>query len=152
MAPKWLPRVNIREMHFDKRDSDRGERVAQSNTGMRQSSRVHDDPGNSPLLGGVNTLDQSALLVALERLQCDPFFPCRGDQAPVDAVQVLSTIDCGFANSQHVQVWTVEDQDFAGCPRALAPLAPDLGHGREFAVDVRTCLGLVAFSRVKSVP
>ena len=81
MTPKRLPRVDIREVHFDERDFDRGERVAQGDASVRQSSRVHDNPRNSLFLGGVDALDQGPLLVTLERLQNDPALSRRGDQA-----------------------------------------------------------------------
>src|SRR5262249_20734140 len=147
VPPERLPRIDVRQVHLDERDLYRGEGIAQRDARVRQSARIHDDPRNSPLLAALDALDQRPFLIALEHFQSSPFSLGRRDQPPVDACQAFTPVDLGFAGTQHVEIRTVEDQDLACCPRALALPAPYLGHGRKFAVDVRTCPGLTAFYR-----
>lgn len=43
MLTEWLPRMDIRKMHFDERDRHRRQRIAQRDAGMRIRRRIDDD-------------------------------------------------------------------------------------------------------------
>ena len=108
-----LPRMNIRKMYFDERDSHRRQRIAERDAGVCVSGRIDDDGAYSLLARSVNALDQRSFMVALEALEIDvgPFGQARKRQIYVR--QRHMTVVFGLTGTQQVQIGAMHHQ-YAG--------------------------------------
>src|SRR5690606_34623016 len=119
MATKGLPGVDVRQVHLDEGDADRGQGVAHGDAGMAVGRRVDDHvahPGRGRLLDQV---DQFALMVGLPRFDGDAGLARRLGQPPVDVAEGVGAVMARLAASEQVEVGAVENQDVGHRRRAL---------------------------------
>ena len=101
-------------MHFDGRQSDRHDGIAQDDTGVRVAGGVEDD-GVRPVVAGLNRLHQLALVVRLgePKLHLEPIGFL--GQQPLDVAQGVTAVDVRLADAQQVEIGPVYDGDLRHC-------------------------------------
>lgn len=142
MLAKGFARMNVRQMNFDERNRNGGNRIAQGNAGVRVGRRVDDDETDAFSAGGMNALDQGAFVVALEGFEHDACRFGATRQRAVDVGERGGTIVLRLARAEQVQVRAVDDQQLVGSAfRGAAIALPSvcflrflLRHGCKFAV------------------
>ena len=110
MVTERLAREDVREMHFDDRPVEQRQRVEQRHRGMGERGRVDDHAGmrRSRILDPGNQLALDIRLLEIDvelkgfRVRAAPYFDVR---------QCVGAVDSRFANAEHIQVRSVEDQD-----------------------------------------
>jgi len=68
MLAECLACMDVRQMHFDKRDAARRERIAQCDTGVGQAGRIDQDKRDLFLHRRLHPADEFVFGVALEKL------------------------------------------------------------------------------------
>ena len=89
-------------MHFNVRNANGRQRISYRNTGMRVSGRVDDDVLRALTGGFLNSVDQGALMVALEDGQYRSLGPCQVFESFVDVGQRKPAVDLGLARAEQV--------------------------------------------------
>ena len=79
-----LTRVDVRQVHFDKRHGHGRKGVPQGHAGVGEAARVDDDRVHPFALGRLDTFDQLTLVIALEALNHGARRMRRVDQPAVD--------------------------------------------------------------------
>ena len=74
MVAEGLACVNIRDVNFNKRDANAGERVAYGHAGVRVRSRINNDEMGSIGAGRLDFVDQRTFPIALKGLECSARF------------------------------------------------------------------------------
>ena len=100
-----LDRVNL-----DKGNRDRGERIAQCDTGVCQGARIDDQEMGSIGAGGVNAVDQRALVIALEKSDIRTATIRNPAQFALDVVEAASTVNMGFPRPKQVEVGAINNE------------------------------------------
>src|SRR6266853_529566 len=99
MAPEWLPVVDVRRMHLEKRNRDCCQSIAERHAGVSQPPGIDDAPRNSLLLGPMHAFDQGSLMVALKSLQGSPLAFRDATEFFVDARKGFLSVDPGFTGA-----------------------------------------------------
>lgn len=116
MVPECFPRVDVGKMDLDRRDGYRRDGVTQGNAGVGQAAGVDDDavdPFRSSLMNAINQL---SFVVGLKAGDCHNSLGSQGDQAAIDVVKRLPSVDFGFADAEEVEVRTVQNEDMHDIP------------------------------------
>src|SRR3972149_5823612 len=96
---EFLARKHVRQMHLDKRNPHRRQRIAHRNTGMRERRGIDDDEIPSLALRLFNAVDQIALDIALEAGKRDSGrFGVRGEPL-INGVERVRSVMLGLANA-----------------------------------------------------
>lgn len=110
MPALGFARVHVGEMHFDEGQLDRGERVANRETGMRVRAGIDHDAGNaSPQC--VNCIDQLPLAVVLREFQLRAELFRYAPQRTLNVGERLAAVQSRLASAEEIQVRTIEDRD-----------------------------------------
>ena len=72
-----LAGVHVGQVHFDERDADPRQGVAQRDAGVGEAARIDDDERKSLRLRRMDPLDQRTFVVALEGFEAGPAAPSR---------------------------------------------------------------------------
>jgi hypothetical protein len=97
-------------MHFDDGKRHGGQGIPERDAGVREAARVDHDAVAAPA-GGVDPVDQRALVVGLEGLQARPSLARHVLQVRVDLAQGRGAVDLGLALPEEVEVGAVQHQD-----------------------------------------
>jgi len=130
MMSKRFTSEDIRQVHFDKRNLHRSQRVAQRYARMGKSSRIDQDEACPVFARLLNTPDQLALEIALKGGQGDSSGARNLDQTGVDRIEGVRAVDRGFACTQQIEVGAMQYQDASG---GLFRLLSWASHDVEFA-------------------
>lgn len=146
MVAERLAGEHVGQMHLDKRDPHRGERVAQSDAGMSECTGIAQDDRGAVVTGMMDAPDQFVLGIGLEP---DKLMPGRMGplgQLLVDVGQGLVTVEIRFTGTEQVEIGSVQDQNFSHAGTRLASGDPGTRQSVravailvQFAVD-RRCL------------
>jgi hypothetical protein len=98
-------------MYFNEWKSDGGKGVADRNTGVCERSGVHYKKECSVELGALDPVDQSALMIALEKDHFCGAIARNFRQLRLDVGESFGAVDCGLPRSEEVQVGSVQDQN-----------------------------------------
>src|ERR1043166_6143818 len=108
--PLRLTRKNVRQMHFDERDTDGEERVPHRQTRMRERGRVDHGPVG-PTLQSLNRLDELAFMIRLDPAAFHAERARPLARQPLDLGETRAPVDLRFALSQQIQVGAVQHGD-----------------------------------------
>ena len=108
---KGFARMYVGQVHFDERDGDTRQRIAQRHTGVRQRTGIDHDEGNALGAGSMYPIDQRTLMIALKSRDEDTRRFALRDQTGIDVRQRVVTIDCGFPDAEQIEVGSVEHQN-----------------------------------------
>lgn len=76
--PKLLPRMDIAHVDLDERDLHGQQRIAQRDRVVRQAAGVDDDGVDVVVAGGMDAVDEGALVVGLEGVEGGAEGGCEG--------------------------------------------------------------------------
>ena len=138
MLAEGFAGVHVGKMHFDKRDGDGCQRIAQRHAGMGVSRRIDDDEIHLVARGFVQPVDQGTFVVVLEG-----FDVCAGgfsaaDQRTVDVVERGEAVMLGFAVAEQIEIGAVQHQNMwtqTGDRFGRRAAGSFSRHGGEFAVN-----------------
>src|SRR5467141_224541 len=126
--------VDVGEMHFNKRNLHRGERIVNGEAGVTVSSRVHERAVGTSAQG-VNHLYDLPFPIALRERELDAEFLGDLQETRLDVGKRFSPIESGFTCPEQIEVGAIDDGDFH------SPLSPS-SQARNFATsssDSCTC-------------
>lgn len=112
VLPELLASVHIRQMDFDKRNGHAQQCIPQGDAGVGEGAGIDDDTDNTISLGRVNPIDQLRLAVALLATQLMALGRALLTKAYIYIGQSVGPINLGFATTQKVEVWTMENKKF----------------------------------------
>jgi hypothetical protein len=118
MLAERFARMHVREVHFDERDPDGRQGIAQGDAGVRESRRIDEDVCSFVAFRSMNAVYQRRLGVALEARHLGAFALAQLDQPLVDRLQ-------GVVPIVVVSRWPSRFR--------FGPEDQDLGMGGEFA-------------------
>jgi len=124
--PERLPGERVRQVHFNDRDRDCGNRVAQGDGRVGVAAGIEDDRPGAARRGLVQPVDQMAFMVGLAEVEGYAQLPGPIAHHPSDIVERVAPINLGFAGAEQVEVGAVEDKDGGGHLRwqSLLPISP----------------------------
>ena len=93
--PKLFATMHVGQMNLDKRDRDRGERVAQCDAGMGQCASVDDQEPGAVGAGSLNAVHQRALVIALEKSDIRAAVAGNFPQFALDVVEAAIAVNWG---------------------------------------------------------
>jgi len=128
-VPERLARVDVRQVHFDERDSRGQQGVTQRDAGVREGRRVEEDEADAVRRGAVDPRDQFVLGVALGEVEAVTFA-----ESGLDGGKRVGAVDPRLAGAEQVQVRAIEYQDGRHHAARLSGLARVL---REIAANCR---------------
>jgi hypothetical protein len=137
---KFFSRVDVAKVDLHHRNPNGEQRVAQSNAGVRKTSRIKDDELH--LLGrrALDPVDQFRLGVTLHRREAMTGLRRHPHKLPVNLLEGPPAVDARLAISQHVQIWTIENEDVRHLPpvdpKMAASLAPFRARWRQMRARV----------------
>ncbi len=109
MTPRFGPRVDVGQMHFDDRFFDGGDGVAQRIRIVRERPGVeHDDVG----IRCMKRVKERAFVVRLERFDFHRERVAERLQPFVDGVEGGGAVNRRLARAEQIEVGAVQDQDF----------------------------------------
>ncbi len=111
MMAERLARVDVREMHFDKRDGHRAECVAQGDAGVGVTRRIDDDEFDTFRSCVLHPVDQFSFVVALKTFQLNAGNPGARFHNAMDVCQSNPTVNFRFAVAEQVEVGSMEDKN-----------------------------------------
>src|SRR5690606_21016415 len=100
----------VGQVNLDERDAHSQQRVTYRHAGMRKSRRIDDDEVHAFLAGGVDSLDQDVLGVALEVAQFMAGVTGPALQILVDLLQRGGAVDAGLAGAQQDETGATQNQ------------------------------------------
>lgn len=100
--------MDIGKMNFNCRQGDRGNGIAQSDTGMRIGTWIDQNARCSIASRGMNPVDQGSFMVGLKRFDRDPEFGTKLYQAPINIGESCSTVNFRLARAEQVQVRSMQ--------------------------------------------
>ena len=109
--PECFTLVYVRQMHFDKRNIDRGERVGQCHAGVRVRGGVDDDEIGGILSGSLDAVYQLTFVIALEKSTACAMLLCHLLQAGIDVCEGLPAINSRLTGAEQVEVRTIQNQN-----------------------------------------
>lgn len=109
MAPR-LPGMHIAHMQLDKRDTNTEEGIADSNGGMRVSTRVDDDAVDVAA-GSLDAVDDCAFVVGLEGVEGATVLGGDGAAVVFDVGEGGVAVDVWLAGAEEVEVRAVDEED-----------------------------------------
>ena len=115
---KAFPGVDIGQMHFDERNPYSGEGIADCDAGVGVCGRIQNDEVDfwSPCL--LNSIDELALMIALEALSgCSAAFGGL-QEASIDVFKGFRAIDFGLTLSKKVEVRPMQNPNGANLGRS----------------------------------
>lgn len=130
--------VNIGKMHFDKRNGNRRQRIADRHAGVGVSRRIDDDEINVITAGLVDTLNQGTFVIVLKGFDERTGSISATSQRAIDIVERGESVMLGFAAAQQIQVGAVHNQDMrmqTGSRFGRNPAGSFSRHSGKFAVD-----------------
>jgi len=71
VLPPFFPSVQVRQMHLYDRVIDRLDRISHADTELREPTRIQNATREPSAVAGMDAIDQSALVVALEKFELD---------------------------------------------------------------------------------
>ncbi len=86
-----FPRIHVRDVHFDKGDSDRNECIPDGEARVRVRAGIDHDAMNEPA-EGLDRIDQISLPIVLGKSQRDAQLLHSGAQPSLDVVQGLMPV------------------------------------------------------------
>ena len=108
-VPEFFPGMDIREMHFNGRDTRAGNRIPESHTRMRVGSRVEDD--HIRLAPGLlNPSHQFAFQICLPEIDRCSLLACHLADHLLDVRQRGPAIDFRFTLSEQVEIRSIQDE------------------------------------------
>jgi hypothetical protein len=108
--PEGLAGVYVGQMNFDERDGHTGQRIADRDTGVCVGRRIDEDEIDPFAPGLLDTVDQSALMIALEAVDPHPGRRASFRQAAIDGVQRLLAVYGRLAAAQQVKIRSVQHE------------------------------------------
>ena len=114
MMPETLAGVNVADVHFDRRNLHRDQRIMQRDRGVRIAAGVDDDSGYLFRVSLVNEIDQLALAVGLAALGLHAELRRRFRAELFDIGKLRVAVRLRFPRPQHVEVRAVEHIDRRG--------------------------------------
>ena len=113
MVPETLAREHIREVHLDDREPDARQGIAQRHARVRQAGQIDQDSVGI-LTRSVNAIDQRSLVVGLETNQFSARLLRLLFQSRIDLRKRGSAVDVRFADTQQVQIRSMEYENSLG--------------------------------------
>lgn len=111
VVAKFLSFVDIRQMHFYKRNGNSRERIPYRDTGVRICSCIDDDVLGAIAPGFLNSVDQRAFVIALKDGQRGTPFSRHLFETLIDVGQGKPAVDLGLACSEQVEIGAVQNQN-----------------------------------------
>lgn len=108
MPTKRLATVDIRQVHFNGRNSDGENSVSDGNAGMRVSGRI-DDQNIGPRSLVLDKIDQFSFVIGLKTLDLKSRLAGCMLQLPVDLRQGRVTIHMLFPPAQEIEIRTMDN-------------------------------------------
>ncbi len=103
--PKLFATMDVGQVNLDKRDRDRGERIAQCDAGVCQGACIDDQETGSIGAGSVNAVDQRAFVIALEKSDIRAATTSNLAQFALDVVEAASAVNMRVPASQAGSGW-----------------------------------------------
>ena len=96
-------------MHLNRRNPDRLQRIENRDAGMGIGRGVDDNPVRIAV-SRLNAVDNRAFVVGLVQDRLDIFLHAAVINILLQAAVILGAVDVGFAQTEHVDVRSVDDQ------------------------------------------
>lgn len=103
--------MHIGQMHFDKRNIDGSQGIAQCNAGMRIRRSVDNDEISLVLASSLHPIDEFTFVIALKSGQYGAVFCGQLRQMLIDICQGLPTVDIRLTCAEQIQVGAVQNED-----------------------------------------
>ena len=103
--------VDIGKMHFDKRNGDRSQRIADRHAGMGIRSGIDHDEVDMIATGLMDAFDQRPFVVVLKGFDERTGGISATHQRAIDIVERGESVMLGFAGTQKIQIGAVHNQD-----------------------------------------
>ena len=116
--------MDVRDMHFHKRNRHAGQRIAQGDAGMRESARIDHNGIDALLTGGVNAINQGTFVVALEAVERRAGLAGLQGGTLFNVRQGSRTVDFRLPRPQQIQVGAIQEEKVF-CHRDKAPFDGD---------------------------
>jgi hypothetical protein len=114
MAPEFLPAVDIRKVHLDDGNGDRGHGIAERERIVGEGARIHHD-GLKPLASGVlDPVHELAFVIGLAAHHLCPAALRVTSNLAVELSERGAPIHGRLACTQEIQIGPVEDEDTRG--------------------------------------
>ena len=108
LMAKLLPLMNIGQMHFNGRQTDRRNGISNSGAGMGIGGWVNDDPIISrPSL--LNPGDQFTFAIRLAQIHLDPQLLRQLRDGCVQGLERLGPVDRRLPGPEEIEIWAVQD-------------------------------------------
>ena len=108
--PKLFATMDVGQVNLDKGDRDRGEGIAQCDTGVCQGARVDDQEMGSIGAGSVNAVDQRAFVIALEKSDIRTATTGTLAQFALDVVEAARAVNMGFPRPEQVEIGAIDNE------------------------------------------
>ncbi len=114
VVAEGLPLVHVGEVYFDDWQFGCFQGVVEGDGGVGVGGRVDDDTGGRGA-GGLDGVDEVALVVGLHEADLVAQFGGLGPQGGFDVGEGSAPVDFGFADAEQVEVGAVNHGDVPGC-------------------------------------
>src|SRR5882672_7268971 len=102
--------MHVRQMHFDERDADSEQRIAQGDARVRERTRIEYDVADALALRSMDAIDQHMLRVALQAIERMASRLCQLGEARVDVGKRVAAVDLGLARAEQIEIRAVQDE------------------------------------------
>src|ERR1035437_5790602 len=116
--------MNIRDMHFDEGDGNRGKRISQCDAGVSQAAGIDHNCVHTLGFGSLDAVNQDTFMIALEANQHCASFDSLRRGGILDICQRICSVDFRFTSAEQIQVRAIQQEDIL-CHRDTTPFDDD---------------------------